>query len=75
MKHRPIASAIVDAWRLEGLGMGSIFDMSGLGGALAVSIIAVLILCYGLTTRWIIKGCKEKNCCKSGPARQKEVSQ
>jgi hypothetical protein len=55
--------------------MGNIFDVSCFGGALAVSIIAILILCYGLTTRWIIKGCKEKNCCKSGPARQKEVSQ
>jgi hypothetical protein len=41
--------------------MGSIFDMSGFGGALAALIISALITCYGLTIRWIAKGEKEKN--------------
>jgi hypothetical protein len=36
--------------------MGNIFDLSGFGGALAVAIISGLILCYGLTIRWIAKG-------------------
>jgi hypothetical protein len=41
--------------------MGSIFDLSGFGGALAASIISILVICYGLTIRWIAKGYKEKN--------------
>jgi hypothetical protein len=41
--------------------MGSIFDMSGFGGALAASIISILIICYGLTLRWIAKGHKEES--------------
>jgi hypothetical protein len=36
--------------------MGSIFDLSGFGGALAVSIISLLTLCYWLIIRWIAKG-------------------
>jgi hypothetical protein len=40
--------------------MGIIFDMSGFGGVLALSIISALITCYGLTIRWIAKGQKEK---------------
>jgi hypothetical protein len=39
--------------------MGSIFDLSGFGGALALSIISILIACYGLTIRWIAEGEKE----------------
>jgi hypothetical protein len=41
--------------------MGSIFDLSGFGGALAVSIVSILILWYGLTIRWIAKGYGGKN--------------
>lgn len=40
--------------------MGAIFDSSGFGGALAVSIVSVLVVCYGLTLRWIAKGCEGK---------------
>jgi len=36
--------------------MGSIFDLSGFGGVLALSIISILVICYGLTIRWITKG-------------------
>lgn len=41
--------------------MGSIFDLAGFGGAVAASIISILIICYGLTIRRITKGYKEKN--------------
>jgi hypothetical protein len=40
--------------------MGNIFDISGFGGALAISIISILIACYGLTIRWIAEGQKEE---------------
>ncbi len=40
--------------------MGNVFDISGLGGALAASLIIALIVCYGLTVRWISKGYKGK---------------
>ena len=39
--------------------MGSIVDLSGLGGALAASVISALIVCYGLTIRWITNGYKD----------------
>lgn len=45
----------------EVLSMGSIFDISGFGGVLALSIISILITCYGLTIRWIAKGKKGGN--------------
>jgi hypothetical protein len=40
--------------------MGTIFDLAGFGGALAVSIISILMVCYGLTIRWIVKGYRGK---------------
>jgi hypothetical protein len=41
--------------------MGSIFDMSGFGGVLALSIISTLVIGYGLTIRWIVKGKKARD--------------
>jgi hypothetical protein len=38
-----------------------LFDLPGFGGAVACSIIATLIICYGLTIRGIAKGQKEKS--------------
>jgi hypothetical protein len=40
--------------------MGTIFDLAGFGGALAASIISILMVCYGLTIRWIAKGYRGK---------------
>ncbi len=41
--------------------MGTIFDLAGFGGAVAASIISILIVCYGLTIRRIARAYKEKN--------------
>lgn len=38
-------------WNVEAL-----FQTPGVGGATACSIIVILLVCYGLTIRWISKG-------------------
>ena len=32
------------------------FQTPGIGGAVAITVIAILVACYGLTVRWIAKG-------------------
>ena len=34
----------------------AIFETPGVGGALACAVIVTLVVCYGLTIRWIAKG-------------------
>ncbi len=36
--------------------VSTFFKTPGVGGALACSVIAILVTCYGLTIRWISKG-------------------
>ncbi|HEX3001642.1 MAG TPA: hypothetical protein VHN82_04635 [Methanoregula sp.] len=38
-----------------------LFDLPGFGGAVACTVINTLIICYGLTVRWISKGHKKKS--------------
>jgi hypothetical protein len=33
-----------------------VFNTPGVGGLVAGSVISILIVCYGLTVRWISKG-------------------
>ena len=35
-----------------------IFTTPGIGGITVIAIVFILLICYGLTTRWIIKGSK-----------------
>ena len=37
-----------------------IFDTPGVGGVVACSVITTLVVCYGLTVRWISKGHEDK---------------
>ena len=41
--------------------MGNLFDIPGIGGAVACTVITTLIICYGMMIRWITKGHKEKS--------------
>lgn len=38
----------------------AVFDTAGIGGLLVGFIVTALLLCYGLTARWISKGYEEK---------------
>ena len=42
-------------WNVE-----AFFETPGVGGAVACTVIAVLIVCYGLTIKWIAKGHESK---------------
>ena len=35
------------------------FEIPGVGGAVAATVITTLIICYGLTIKWISKGQKD----------------
>ena len=36
------------------------FETPGVGGAVACTVIVLLVACYGLTIRWISRGHEEK---------------
>jgi len=38
----------------------ALFEMPGIGGAVACAAVVALVACYGLTVRWISKGRQDK---------------
>ena len=39
--------------------LAELFDTPGVGGAVAMTAVVILVVCYGLTVRWIAKGGEE----------------
>lgn len=40
--------------------LDAFFNTPGVGGVLVIVVVTTLILCYGLTIRWISKGHEDK---------------
>lgn len=39
--------------------VNALFETPGVGGAVACTVIVILVVCYGLTLRWISSGHEE----------------
>ena len=40
--------------------LDALFDTPGVGGAVVCAAVVILIVCYGLTIKWISKGHEDK---------------